>query len=75
LPGDFNNNGRVDAADYVVWRKTDGSQGGYNTWRMNFGRTAGSGLGAGSAAPEPASFVFFVVATLLLYIRRNRECS
>jgi len=21
IPGDFNNNGVVDAADYVVWRK------------------------------------------------------
>ena len=26
LPGDFNNDGTVDAADYVVWRKTDGSR-------------------------------------------------
>ena len=25
LPGDFNDNGTVDAADYVVWRKTDGT--------------------------------------------------
>ena len=27
LPGDYNNNGTVDAADYVVWRKTDGYAG------------------------------------------------
>ena len=33
LPGDFNDDGTVDAADYVVWRKTDGTQAGYNTWR------------------------------------------
>jgi hypothetical protein len=25
LPGDFNDDGVVDAADYVVWRKTDGT--------------------------------------------------
>ena len=25
LPGDFNSDGTVDAADYVVWRKTDGT--------------------------------------------------
>ena len=42
LPGDFNNNGTVDAADYVVWRKTDGTPADYNTWRTNFGQTVGS---------------------------------
>ena len=40
LGGDFNGDGAVDAADYVVWRKTDGSQAGYDLWRTNFGRTA-----------------------------------
>ncbi len=36
-PGDYNSNGVVDAADYVVWRKTDGTLAGYNTWRAHFG--------------------------------------
>lgn len=35
--GDFNCDGSVNAADYVVWRKQDGSQAGYNEWRSNFG--------------------------------------
>jgi hypothetical protein len=46
LPGDFNRDGRVDAADYVVWRNGLGStytQTHYNVWRANFGRSAGSG--------------------------------
>ena len=30
--GDFNGDGTVDAADYVVWRKTDGTPLGYDTW-------------------------------------------
>jgi hypothetical protein len=51
IPGDFNNNGTVDAADYVVWRKTDGMQDGYNLWRMNFGRTSGASAMLGSTAP------------------------
>jgi hypothetical protein len=57
LAGDYNNDGRVDAADYVVWRKNDGSQNGYNTWRTNFGRTSGGGASLAGAAsvPEPAS--------------------
>jgi hypothetical protein len=58
-PGDYNGDYVVNAADYVVWRKTDGSQPGYNAWRANFGYAAGSGSGAGdftsvsSAIPEP----------------------
>ena len=50
LPGDFNDDGTVDAADYVVWRKTDGTQIGYDTWRAHFGETAGERCG-GLALP------------------------
>jgi hypothetical protein len=58
-PGDFNQNGTVDAADYVVWRKglgTTYTQSDYNTWRANFGTSllAGSGSALPSAAPLPA---------------------
>ena len=41
LPGDYNNNGTVDAADYVLWRKTGASQDDYETWRTHFGESAG----------------------------------
>jgi hypothetical protein len=49
--GDFNNNGVVDAADYVLWRDggtlqndpTPGVQAAdYAVWRANFGKTGGS---------------------------------
>jgi hypothetical protein len=43
LPGDFDGDGDVDAADYVVWRKTDGTQTGFDAWRTNFGRTCEPG--------------------------------
>src|SRR5262249_15044183 len=42
LPGDFNYDGTVDAADYVVWRKglgTTYTQSDYDTWRSHFGQT------------------------------------
>ncbi|MEX0612037.1 MAG: hypothetical protein WD229_07940, partial [Pirellulales bacterium] len=77
LAGDYNNDGSIDAADYVVWRKTDGSQDGYNTWRANFGQTAGAGsAGATSptaAVPEPAAWVVClgIVAVGLLLRRRT----
>ena len=58
-PGDFNNDGIVDAADYVVWRKTGGQRQGYNDWRSHFGRPAGSGsvAGANATVPEPTTLV------------------
>jgi hypothetical protein len=46
LPGDFNEDGAVDAADYVAWRKglgTTYTQTDYDVWRAHFGQTAGSG--------------------------------
>jgi len=38
--GDFNLDGKVDAADYVVWRKNGGTPNQYNDWRRNFGESA-----------------------------------
>jgi hypothetical protein len=72
-PGDFNGNGTVDAADYVLWRKTDGTPAGYAAWRTNFGSTAGGGSGAVTniAAPEPASIVILIMATLAICVRRH----
>jgi hypothetical protein len=74
IPGDYNNDGKVDAADYVVWRKTDGTPVGYNTWRTNFGRTSGAGSGAlaDAAVPEPASLALCALAIGLIAIRRGR---
>jgi hypothetical protein len=77
IPGDYNNNGTVDAGDYVLWRKhnntsttlpndstpgTDPSD--FNVWRAHFSQTAGGGAGAaGSAAvPEPGTFVLLLTA-------------
>jgi hypothetical protein len=74
IPGDYNENGIVDAADYVVWRKTNGSPAGYNLWRMNFGRTSGSGSGSAlTAVPEPSNLLLAVVALLLTALVRARD--
>jgi hypothetical protein len=53
VQGDFNGDGAVNAADYVVWRNDPaghGGPGGYDTWRTNFGAIAGNGS---VAVPEP----------------------
>ena len=41
--GDFNQDGVVDGADYVMWRNSNASQTGYNSWRTNFGKLARGG--------------------------------
>jgi hypothetical protein len=75
LVGDYNDDGTVDAADYVAWRKTDinGAQG-YLDWRANFGRTSGSGAGlaGGGAVPEPASLAFACAGVLCLWLGYRR---
>jgi adhesin HecA-like repeat protein len=77
LPGDYNHNGIVDAADYVVWRKGLGStftQNDYNVWRSNFGQTAGSGSGAvaNAVVPEPATLTLLTFAAASWCLRRRR---
>jgi hypothetical protein len=77
LPGDYNNNGTVDAADYVVWRNGDSpddTQAGYNLWKANFGRTAGAGAGGAgglAAVPEPATCVMLLVGMVAILGRRR----
>ncbi len=88
VPGDYNNDGSVDAADYVVWRKTDGTQAGYDTWRMHFGETVGSGAGgfgqptgeSSALIPEPATgnmALAGIIATLLYWphVRNSRAAG
>jgi len=78
MAGDFNNNGAVDAADYLIWRRNDGSQEGYETWRANFGR-ADHGLSQGGFAlvPEPSTLVLWVVACsiCLRKVTRNKSVA
>lgn len=72
-PGDYNGDGKVDAADYVLWRNSPGDFGGdpngYNTWRANFG--APSGLGAASGVPEPTALILVMVGLVLLGMQRT----
>ena len=76
LTGDYNNNGVVDAADYVIWRKKSGTNaslpndpiGGtigsaqYGQWRAHFGQTlSGSGSGLSAGATSVPEPAAFVL--------------
>jgi len=81
LTGDYNGNGKVDAADYVVWRKTNGTQTGFEAWRSHFGLPSGSGIGSSvdspsqPVVPEPATMALlpFVAGLCLWQTARNRK--
>ncbi len=68
LAGDYNEDGSVDAADYVLWRSDPDSNGGdpdgYNTWREHFGESApGSGSSLRTrAVPEPSTCLLVLLA-------------
>ena len=74
LIGDYNGDGKVDAADYVVWRKTgiDGQQG-YDNWRANFGSMLGAGGGSATGVPEPNTLAMLVAVAGISLVRRMRE--
>jgi hypothetical protein len=76
LAGDYDGNNRVDAADYVVWRKDPasfGGAGGYDAWRSNFGASIGSGSGnvLESAVPEPAAIALAAICMFVLSLNRS----
>src|SRR5262245_42086295 len=75
IPGDVNGDRKVDAADYVVWRDSNGPAAEYTEWRCHFGLPAASGSGgaAGAAVPETAALLPLVVAASLIIVCRRRE--
>lgn len=84
LEGDFNDDGKVDAADYSLWRDNVGAPAGtlpndpngtpigpdqYQTWLANYGATASSAV----AIPEPGASLSAAVAVIALGIGAQRE--
>lgn len=69
VPGDYNSDGTVTAADYVLWRDTRGNTGAglaadgdgneviddndYSYWRSRFGAGSGTGVALGESAMVP----------------------
>jgi hypothetical protein len=84
LIGDFNGDGAVDAADYVVWRHgvANGTMepGDYDDWTANFGGpNFGAAAEAGSSAdhaavPEPGALILFSLGTLAIAPARRVFC-
>ena len=80
LPGDYNFDGTVDAADYTVWRDTAGQTGlgltadgnsdgtvdqdDFDIWKNHFGGTSATAL------PEPSSLGMLFIALASVCLRR-----
>ena len=85
VEGDYNANGKVDAADYVLWRNGGPlanevadpgtvSPADYGEWRTRFGNPPGSGSGLGNlSVPEPASALLLVLVGAMGFVTRRRE--
>jgi hypothetical protein len=83
LLGDYNNNGTVDTADYVLWRnggplQNEGDsigaidQADYTFWRARFGAGAGVGAGTAAAIPEPTTCILILLGTITVACCRRR---
>ena len=86
LAGDYNSDGVVDMADYIVWRKTlgsttdlaaDGDGGGqvndhdYDVWRQNFGNSNHSSALSAVTAPEPSTMVAVIVGVCTVVLGKQ----
>ncbi len=71
MPGDFNHDNAVDAADYAVWRKSDGTPQGFTLWRTNFGNPPASGSIDAQSIPEPAGAILLIFGAAAVGCRRR----
>jgi hypothetical protein len=88
VAGDYNYNGIVDAADYVIWRKMFGAVGedlaadgngdlvvddlDYDIWTMNFGMLAGAGSGGAATAIPEPTSALLMILGGFVLTRRWR---
>jgi hypothetical protein len=89
VPGDYNGNGAVDAADYIAWRNGAPLQNEIATpntsteedvteWRIRFGNPAvggASGLATVQSVPEPPVWAFPLVLVTGRFVCRIRKIS
>lgn len=79
LAGDFNDDGIVDAADYVWWRDRNAEASQYQVWRNDFGgSTTGSGAAEGAklsanAVPEPAALSMCGLLLAMIALKRTHR--
>jgi hypothetical protein len=76
LYGDYNGDGIVDMADYVVWRRGLGTiytQSDYTVWRAHLGQSSSGAVASANAEiPEPATLVLSIVASFFRLRLRRR---
>ena len=76
LPGDYNGDGVVDAADYTVWRdgdSPDSSQAGYDLWSDNYGASLNPSGITSTTVPEPSAAFLLAMGLLTRTTRRARS--
>ncbi|MGI9455664.1 MAG: hypothetical protein ACR2NU_03835, partial [Aeoliella sp.] len=89
LPGDYNNDEIVDAADYTVWRDNLGAsitlpndvtpgmvtEADYLVWTDNFGEMLVAGSLQAAAVPEPCTAYLLAIAALAVVSRGLRNSA
>lgn len=91
LPGDYNFDGMVDAADYTVWRDSDlinlaadgdldsdVDQDDYLIWKENFGQSNSSSSLLSSSYPVPEPITFTMLLSLMItyfLVDIRQDCS
>jgi T5SS/PEP-CTERM-associated repeat protein len=87
--GDYNGNGVVDTADYIVWRNSLNQQGSglaadsngdhivnaadYEFWRSRIGNVIAPGLGGSAAIPEPATASLLLLTAAAVVLSHRRR--
>ena len=64
IPGDFNDDGRVDGGDFLTWQRAHPSSFDLADWEANYGNGVISSGSTAAVVPEPASLILFALGAL-----------
>jgi hypothetical protein len=64
IPGDYNEDGKVNGGDYVAWRKYLNTPSTYEVWRQHFGETSSASSSTNTSVPEPGTLAVAILTIL-----------
>jgi hypothetical protein len=71
MPGDFDDDGTSDGADFLYWQRNDGSEANLDLWQASFGDVASAMTASSTGVPEPTTGITLMLGVVVMLTRHG----